>query len=202
MRALVQVDERCVKEQTIERLRAIQPLLSEIMDVKLVVQPRKNMLNIRVKPEYVTLMWHKELDGVRYCFFMSDKLEPYIIVTALSASGSRCIALQRWNKTKTIRTKALQQQNKNRQPKNFTTAKQLQSNYKATTKRGKVCLHSPPCSLCPSFRLISLTSSQIKNCEMAIDQFKASFGICPPPCAPAPVTRVCVFALHPAPPRL
>ena len=94
MRALVQVDERCVKEQTIERLRAIQPLLSEIMDVKLVVQPRKNMLNIRVKPEYVTLMWHKELDGVRYCFFMSDKLEPYIIVTALSASGSRCIALQ------------------------------------------------------------------------------------------------------------
>lgn len=95
MRALVQVDERCVKEQTIERLRAIQPLLSEIMDVKLVVQPRKNMLNIRVKPEYVTLMWHQELDGVRYCFFMSDKLEPYIIVTALSASGSRYIALQR-----------------------------------------------------------------------------------------------------------
>jgi hypothetical protein len=49
----VQVDERQVKEQTLERLQAVQPLLSEIMDVKLVVQPRKNMLNIRVKPEYV-----------------------------------------------------------------------------------------------------------------------------------------------------
>ncbi len=78
-----------MKEQTLERLSAIQPLLSEIMDVKLVVQPRKNMLNIRVKPEYVTLMWHLELDTVRYCFFMSDKLEPYIIITALTASGTR-----------------------------------------------------------------------------------------------------------------
>lgn len=75
----LQVDEWRVKEQTLERLSAIQPLLSEIMDVKLVVQPRKNMLNIRVKPEYVTLMWHKELETVRYCFFMSDKLEPCII---------------------------------------------------------------------------------------------------------------------------
>ncbi len=93
----VQVDERQVKEQTLERLQAVQPLLSEIMDVKLVVQPRKNMINIRVKPEYVTrlpslcfcnsltryvtLVWHAEIDGVRYCFFMSDKLEPYIIIT-------------------------------------------------------------------------------------------------------------------------
>jgi hypothetical protein len=46
-----QVDEWRVKEQTLERLHALQPLLSEIMDVKLVVQPRKNMINIRVKPE-------------------------------------------------------------------------------------------------------------------------------------------------------
>ena len=72
----MQVDERGVKEQTLERLGAIQPLLSEIMDVKLVVQPRKNMINIRVKPEYVTLMWHAEMESVRFCFFMSDKLEP------------------------------------------------------------------------------------------------------------------------------
>lgn len=35
-------------------------------------------------------MWHAEIDGVRYCFFMSDKLEPYIIITALSDSGTRC----------------------------------------------------------------------------------------------------------------
>jgi hypothetical protein len=47
------VDEWRVKEQTLERLQALQPLLSEIMDVKLVVQPRKNMINIRVKPECV-----------------------------------------------------------------------------------------------------------------------------------------------------
>jgi hypothetical protein len=72
----LQVDERGVKEQTLERLGAIQPLLSEIMDVKLVVQPRKNMINIRVKPEYVTLIWHAEMESVRFCFFMSDKLEP------------------------------------------------------------------------------------------------------------------------------
>ncbi len=65
-----------MKEQTLERLGAIQPLLSEIMDVKLVVQPRKNMINIRVKPEYVTLIWHAEMESVRFCFFMSDKLEP------------------------------------------------------------------------------------------------------------------------------
>jgi transcriptional regulator of heat shock response len=91
---LLQVDEWRVKEQTLERLSAIQPLLSEIMDVKLVVQPRKNMINIRVKPEYATLVWHKELEGVRYCFFMSDKLEPYIIITALSATGTRCVDMR------------------------------------------------------------------------------------------------------------
>ena len=38
---------------------------------------------------YVTLLWHAEMDAVRYCFFMSDKLEPYIIITALSDSGTR-----------------------------------------------------------------------------------------------------------------
>ena len=54
----VQVDEWRVKEQTLERLQAVQPLLSEIMDVKLVVQPRKNMINIRVKPEYAPRPLH------------------------------------------------------------------------------------------------------------------------------------------------
>ncbi len=47
-----------MKEQTLERLQAVQPLLSEIMDVKLVVQPRKNMINIRVKPEYAPRPLH------------------------------------------------------------------------------------------------------------------------------------------------
>jgi hypothetical protein len=77
IKLVAQVDERRVKEQTLERLHAVDPLLSEIMDVKLVVQPRKNMLNIRVKPEYARPF-------------------PHSIYVTLMSGMSRSCGMQRW----------------------------------------------------------------------------------------------------------
>jgi hypothetical protein len=77
--------------QTIRRIEAdaknalakVDPLLRHIMAIKVVVNPRRNFLNIRVKDDYVGLLFHKNTNGVFYCFLISDKLEPFIIITAV-----------------------------------------------------------------------------------------------------------------------
>ena len=36
-----------------------------------------------MKAEFATLLFHHFLHGVFYCFFLSDKLEPFVIITAV-----------------------------------------------------------------------------------------------------------------------
>ncbi len=45
--------------------------------------------NVRVRAEYATMLFQRPLRGVHYCFFLSDKLEPYIIVTAVDPVRGR-----------------------------------------------------------------------------------------------------------------
>jgi hypothetical protein len=45
---------------------------------------RRNFINVRVRPDYATLLFQfKGTDDVRYCFLLSDKLEPFVIITVL-----------------------------------------------------------------------------------------------------------------------
>lgn len=82
---LSEAEKAEIKEQALKRMDEIDPMLRHTMDVKVVRNQRRNFINIRVRPDYATLLFqHKGGYGVRYCFFISDKLEPYIIITAVS----------------------------------------------------------------------------------------------------------------------
>ena len=80
----------CVRRQALARLEAVNPLLPFALEVKVVCNPRRNFINLVVRREYVTLCFHtvdRETATV-FCYFVSDKLEPFVIVTALPAHGS------------------------------------------------------------------------------------------------------------------
>lgn len=69
-----------------EQLRALDPMLAVTMETKIVCNPRRNMLNLRVRSDYATLLWHhrsRSGDGTLYLFLLSDKLEPFIIITVV-----------------------------------------------------------------------------------------------------------------------
>eukprot|EP00043_Microstomoeca_roanoka_P009752 m.92976 g.92976 ORF g.92976 m.92976 type:complete len:231 (+) comp14683_c0_seq1:89-781(+) len=78
-------DKRRVREDALLRLDSVDPILRHVMDVKVVRNQRRNFLNLRVRQDYATLVFqHEGVDRVRYCFFISDKLEPFITITVLS----------------------------------------------------------------------------------------------------------------------
>lgn len=79
-----------VRRQALARLEAVNPLLPFALEVKVVCNPRRNFINLVVRREYVTLCFHtvdRETATV-FCYFVSDKLEPFVIVTALPAHGA------------------------------------------------------------------------------------------------------------------
>ena len=79
-----------IKQDALKRLNDVNPLLPFALEVKVVCNPRRNFINLVVRREYVTLCHytvHKDLDVI-FCYFISDKLEPFVIVTALPAHGS------------------------------------------------------------------------------------------------------------------
>ena len=80
-----------VRREALARLAAINPLLPFALEVKVVSNPRRNFINLVVRREYVTLCHHtvdRATDTI-FCYFLSDKLEPFVIVTALPARGSQ-----------------------------------------------------------------------------------------------------------------
>lgn len=72
-----------IEEDAKIALSLIDPLLYHTMAIKVVKNPRRNFINVRVKDDYVGLLFHKQIEGIFYCFFISDKLEPFIIITAV-----------------------------------------------------------------------------------------------------------------------
>ncbi|EGD72693.1 hypothetical protein PTSG_04422 [Salpingoeca rosetta] len=74
-----------VRNDALARLDAVDPILRHVLEVKVVRNQRRNFLNLRVRQDYATLIFqHPGADNVRYCFFISDKLEPFITITVLS----------------------------------------------------------------------------------------------------------------------
>mmetsp|Transcript_13804 Transcript_13804/g.35472 ORF Transcript_13804/g.35472 Transcript_13804/m.35472 type:complete len:232 (+) Transcript_13804:186-881(+) len=76
-----------IKEQAIERLADIKPLLRHMMEVKVVTNERRNFINIIIKKDYLTMIFDHTIaqadSMVSFCFFLSDKIEPYAIITAV-----------------------------------------------------------------------------------------------------------------------
>lgn len=72
-----------IKNQALQRLGEQDPMLRHIMEIKVVTNQRRNFINISIRKDYLPLIHMERIDSVYYCFFMSDKLEPFIIVTAV-----------------------------------------------------------------------------------------------------------------------
>lgn len=88
-----EIDE--IQRETLERLAAADPLLRHVLEVKVVCNPRRNFLNLSVRREYVTLCHSDALNGVHFCYFVSDKLEPFVIATAVDPLRGRLTRLTR-----------------------------------------------------------------------------------------------------------
>eukprot|EP00727_Mastigamoeba_balamuthi_P006342 m51a1_g2328 hypothetical protein (221) ;mRNA; f:513217-513879 len=84
-----------IQDQALERLAARDPLLRHVLEVKVVCNQRRNFINFTVRREYSTLCHVDELHGVHFCYFVSDKLEPFVIVTALEPRQGRLQRLTR-----------------------------------------------------------------------------------------------------------
>jgi hypothetical protein len=81
-------EEEQIKRETLQRLGALDPILQHIMEVKLVRNERRNFINVRIKADYTTLLFQHSEHGVFNCFFLSDKLEPFVTITAVSFQPS------------------------------------------------------------------------------------------------------------------
>eukprot|EP00048_Salpingoeca_helianthica_P024365 m.31828 g.31828 ORF g.31828 m.31828 type:complete len:515 (-) comp9346_c0_seq1:30-1574(-) len=64
-------------------LAAVDPLLPHLMVVKVVKNERRTFVNIRVKREYLRLIFHQQHGDVFFCFFPDDTLEPFVKIIAL-----------------------------------------------------------------------------------------------------------------------
>jgi len=82
-----------IEEDAKLALSRLDPLLYHTMAVKIVTNPRRNFINIRVKDDYVGLLFHRQMQGIFYCFFLSDKLEPFIIITAVHPVDGKLVTL-------------------------------------------------------------------------------------------------------------
>lgn len=86
---------RAIQEQARERLGERDGILKHALDVKVVCNPRRNFLNITVRNDYITMCHHDLIDGTYFCYFLSMKLEPFVIVTAVDPERGKLIDLTR-----------------------------------------------------------------------------------------------------------
>ncbi len=64
-------------------LGTVDPLLPHLCVVKVVRNERRCFINIRVKREYLRLIFHQRHGDVFYCFFPDDTLDPFVKIIAL-----------------------------------------------------------------------------------------------------------------------
>jgi len=86
-------EQREVLHQARAHLRARGPFVEHLLEARLVRSARRNFLNVRVRHDFVTMMYHFPRGAQLYCFMMSDKLEPFVVVTVLDAQRGKLAAL-------------------------------------------------------------------------------------------------------------
>lgn len=83
-----------IKAQIKAILLRRRPVLAGMTEVKIVSNERKNLINLRVLPMYQTLLHFECIDQDYYCFFLSDKFEPFMIITIVDGTtGERRVAI-------------------------------------------------------------------------------------------------------------
>ena len=82
-----------IERQSREVLRTINPLLYHICRVRLVCNPRRNFITFYIDSDYETLVHHVQTNNVYYCFMVSSKLEPFIIITAVCPHQGKLVRL-------------------------------------------------------------------------------------------------------------
>lgn len=84
-----------IKQEAIDRLAMVDPLFKHVLEIKIVTNPRRNFINVMIKKEYLPLVFFERHGSVYFCFFLSDKLEPFAIITALHVDNGRLIKLNK-----------------------------------------------------------------------------------------------------------
>jgi len=93
-RPIDQGTEFQIKSQIKTKLFAQSPVLSSMTEIKIVCNPRRNFINIRVMRDYQTLLYFEEYETDYFCFFLSDKFEPFMIITVVSGTtGERLVTI-------------------------------------------------------------------------------------------------------------
>lgn len=84
-----------IERQSLEVLRSIDPLMYHICRTRLVCNPKRNFITFYIDNEYDTLVYHVVINKMYYCFFVSSKPEPFIIITVVCPDEGRLLRLTR-----------------------------------------------------------------------------------------------------------
>jgi hypothetical protein len=91
---LNELQQQEIQKEVLDYLYTVQPLLKHIMEVKVVSNPRRNFVNLRIKSDYLPMIYYElTSSGAYFCFFLSDKLEPFVIITCVDPEHGRLFQL-------------------------------------------------------------------------------------------------------------
>ena len=65
------------------KLRIFDPMLEHITTVKLVRNERRNLLNVRIRKDYLRLLFHITSGDNFFCFFPDYSLQPFVRIVCL-----------------------------------------------------------------------------------------------------------------------
>jgi hypothetical protein len=86
---LAPAGRRAAAAQAAAAVRATDPLLAQLLDVRVVTTRRgadlTNHVNLRVAPAFATMLHHERCAGdeLLFCFLASEQLEPIVVVVAV-----------------------------------------------------------------------------------------------------------------------
>jgi hypothetical protein len=92
---LTQPQIAAIKALAIETIGRQVPLARQILEAKVVCNPRKNFLNFTIRKDYMGMCYYEEINGTHYCYFISDRLEPFVIITAVDPAFGKLECLSR-----------------------------------------------------------------------------------------------------------
>ena len=92
---LAHAGRKAAQQQAVAVVRAVDPLLPQLLDVRIVTTRRTsatepactNHVSLRVSPQFSTMLHHERAlnDELMFCFMASEQLEPLVIVVAVHA---------------------------------------------------------------------------------------------------------------------
>lgn len=86
---------RPLEEDTVQRIRdeiltilkAKSALLANTVELRIARQGTQNFVNMRVRRQYQSMLFHKIVGDTAYCFMASDKFDATVVLVALSTTS-------------------------------------------------------------------------------------------------------------------